>query len=139
METSAAAAAFCGVDSDLSVFEADRVAVADFDAVMAANALVFIPEDFSPDQLAFRIGAPPAAQGTSFQEDDGTDPRAVVDGEFLNIEYNAAVLCHNRCLLTSIEYVCFVRLSTGIVTNEINNDYKNNHLILTFFLVFIIL
>ena len=71
---------------------------ADFDAVMTADAFLFIPQDLRSDQLAFRIGTPSAPQGTAFQEDDSTDSRTVIDGEFLNVEYNTAVLCHNHYL-----------------------------------------
>jgi hypothetical protein len=58
---------------------------------MTAGTLFFVPHDFGPDQLAFRIGTPFAAQRASFQEDNGADSRTVIDRKLLNVEYNAFV------------------------------------------------
>ena len=73
----------------------------DLNAMAAVYAFLFIPHDFCPDQLTFRVGTPFAAEGTAFQKNNGPDPGPVIDGKLLDIEYNASVV--HIDYLTSIE------------------------------------
>ena len=61
----------------------------DADAGSAGKALVAVVAEFLFHALGFGVAAPPAAQGTALEEDDGADARTVVDGIFLDIEDKA--------------------------------------------------
>lgn len=50
---------------------------------------------------AFGIVAPKAAQRASFQEDSGANARSIVDGESLDIEYNACLAHYVSCVSTT--------------------------------------
>ena len=57
--------------------------------LLTVQAVVAVVHDLYSGELGLRIGAPFAAEGTSFQEDGGPHAGAVVDGKLLNIENNA--------------------------------------------------
>ena len=56
------------------------------DAVMTVYAFLLIPEHLHFRELALRVGAPPAPQGTALEEYHRADARPVVDAEFLDVE-----------------------------------------------------
>jgi hypothetical protein len=51
------------------------------------EAFFRIPQDLNPGALGFRVGTPPAAEGTALKKHHRPDAGTVVDAEFLNIEH----------------------------------------------------
>jgi hypothetical protein len=94
MHTAAASGAFIPVYGDPAILKSDSLLRADAHAMMTAGAFSAVPHDFRFCCLTFRICAPSASQGTAFQENNCPDAGTVIEGEFLNVEYNAVILFH---------------------------------------------
>ena len=54
--------------------------------MMAMAALLAVPKELDAWRLAFRVGAPAAAQRAALEKNRGTDTGTIVDAEFLNIK-----------------------------------------------------
>ena len=63
-----------------------------FDALPAADASFFFVSHKGLRFNAFRVVAPPAGQRASFHKNRTADPRAVMDGVFLDIKNDAVTI-----------------------------------------------
>ena len=89
-DASAAACTGCVIDADLCFLPCNGAGGTDCRTVSAAEALLRIPENLHLRKLAFGVGTPKTVHRASFQKYDSTNPRAVVQTEFLNVEYGTA-------------------------------------------------
>ena len=90
-----------GVDPHPFGAERGRPPRAGARASAAAQALPAVPQNLHVGALAFRVGAPRAAQRAALQEHDGADARPVVQAELLEIE-NQALLAHGNAPLVCL-------------------------------------
>ena len=80
------AGAFGVIQSDAVHPQGQCLLRTDRDAMMAMAALLAVPKELDAWSLAFRVGAPAAAQRAALEKNRGTDTGTIVDAEFLNIK-----------------------------------------------------
>lgn len=124
MDTFLTAIAASMVNADMVVLKENRILWTGIHTVMTVETMADIPKDLDVGKLAFRVGAPAAAERTAFKKHGCTDTWSVVDTEFLDIKNSS--LSGSVCF-SQFDPLCFSFCNFAVLQMQINVHFPLFH------------